>query len=139
MESSVEAELLLLEEDVTDSRVLSPARLMVVDETVPLVWGSVWAIGGEASPCPRVVDGCSRGTLSVSVCITETACQDTAGGEPEACSVLTKAFHFLLLASVATPTAAVASGSVDPPRASKGLVLISVSGCVCSVPDEKEI
>lgn len=125
MESSVEAELLLLE-DVTDSRVLSPARLMVVDEKVPLAWRSVWAIGGEASPCPRVVDGWSRGTLSVSVCIKETASQDTAGGECEACSVLAKASQFLLLASVVTPAAAVASGSVDAPRASRGLVLISV-------------
>lgn len=126
MESSVKAELLLLEEDVTDSRVLSPARLMVVDEKVPLVWRSVWAIGGEASPCPRVVDGWSRGTWSVSVCIKETASQDTAGEESEACSVLTKAFQFLLVASVVTPTAEVASGSVDASRASRGLVLISV-------------
>lgn len=118
----MEAELLLPEEDVTDSKVLSPARLMVVDEKVPLVW----AIGGEASPCPKVVDGWSRGTLSVSVCIKETASQDTAGGESEGRSVLTKASQ--LLASVVTPTAAVAvaSASVDAPRASRGRVLISV-------------
>lgn len=123
MESSVEAELLLPEEDVTDSKVLSPARLMVVDEKVPLAW----AIGGEASPCPRVVDGWSRGTLSVSVCIKETASQDTAGGESEGRSVLTKAPQLLLLASVVTVTAAVAaSASVDAPRASRGRVLISV-------------
>lgn len=123
MESSVKAELLLLEEDVADSRVLSPARLMAVDEKVPLVWKSVWAIGGEASSCLRVVDGRSRGRLSASVCIKETASQDKAGGDSEACSVLSKAFQFLLLASVVTPTAAVASGSVD---ASRALVPISV-------------
>lgn len=125
MESSVKAaELLLPEEEVTDSRVLSPARLMVVDEKVPLVR----AIGGEASLCLRVVDGWSWGRLSVSVCIHETASQYTAGGESEACSVLKKPFQFLLLASVATPTgsnAAVVRGSVDTPRASRDPVLIS--------------
>lgn len=113
--SSVKAgELLLLEEEVTDSRVLSPARLMVVDEKVLLLWMSVWTTEEEDSPRRP------WGSLSVSVCIQETASQDTAGGESDA------SFQFLLLVSAITLAAAEVSGSVDSLRASRDLVLISV-------------
>lgn len=116
MVSSVKAgELLFPEGDVTDSRVLSPARLTVVDEKVLLVWTSAWAVEEEASPCLRVVDGRSRGGLSVSVCVR---------AESEPSSVLTESW-FLLSASVVPPAAGV-RGSVDRPRVSRDLVLISV-------------
>lgn len=119
--SSVKAgELLLLEEEVTDSRVLSPARLMVVDEKVLLLWMSVWTTEEEDSPCVRVADGGSWGSLSVSVCIREVGSEDTAGGESDA------SFQFLLLVSVVTLTAAEVIGSVDSLRASRDLVLTSV-------------
>lgn len=110
----------MLEEDVTDSRVLSPARLMVVDEMVLLLWTPVWTTEEEESPCARVADGGFWGSVSVSVCIQETASQDTAGGESDA------SFQFLLLVSVMTLTAVAVSGSVDSPRASRDLVLLSV-------------
>lgn len=117
--SSVKAgELLLLEEDVTDSRVLSPARLMVVDEKVLLPWMSVWTTGDP--PSVRVADGGSWRGLSVSVCIQERASLDTAGGESDA------SFQLLLLVSVMVLAAAEVSSSGDSPRASRDLVLSSV-------------
>lgn len=119
--SSVKAgELLLLEDRVTDSRVLSPARLRVVDEKVLLLWMSVWTTKEEDSPCARVADGGFWGSLSVSVCLQDTASQDTAGGESDA------SFQFLLLVSVMTLTAAAVNSSVDSLRASRDLVLLSV-------------
>lgn len=119
--SSVKAgELLLLEEEVTDSRVLSPARLMVVDEEVLLLWMSVRATEEEACPCVKVAGGESWASLSVSVCIQETASQEKTGGESDA------SFQFLLLVSVMTLLAAEVSGSVDSLRASRDLVLISM-------------
>lgn len=124
--SSVKAgKLLLLEEEVTDSSVLSPARLMVVDEKVLLLWMSVpvWTTEEKESPCVRVEDRGSWGSLSISVCIPETTSQDTAGGESDA------SFQFLLLVPVMALTAAEVSGSVDSLRASTDPALTSVWGC----------
>lgn len=89
MESSVKAEeVLLLEEEVTDSRVLSPARLTVVKAKVPFVSAAVLDTGDEASPCLGVVSELSWGGVAFSVDIQELASQDTAGEESDVCSVL---------------------------------------------------
>ncbi|TNN52805.1 hypothetical protein EYF80_036979 [Liparis tanakae] len=56
--SDVEAEeVLLLEEEVTDSRVLSPGRLMLVELSVLSVWTAAWDVRAEASPSWRGVCG----------------------------------------------------------------------------------
>lgn len=123
MVSSVKAgELLLLDEDVTDSRVLSPARLTVVDGKLLLPWMSVWTAEDGDPPSVRVADGGSWRGRSVSVCcvIQDTASLDTAGGESD------PSFQFSLLVSVMILAAAEVSCSVDSLRASTDLGLISV-------------
>lgn len=139
MASSVKTEeVLLLEEEVTESRVLSPARLMVVDVKVLLVWMAVWDTNCDVSSCRRVVTGLSWGSLSCSVCIQELASKDTAAvAGSDACSVLAKSFQFLLMASVIATKGVEVSVSVDRPIAAGDLLLVSVKGCVCSVPEEK--
>ncbi len=52
-------EVLLLEEEVTESSVLSPARLMVVEVYELSVWTAVWDTEDEASPSRSVVSGLS--------------------------------------------------------------------------------
>lgn len=121
MVSSVKAgELLLLDEDVTDSRVRSPARLTVVDGKLLLPWMSVWTSEDRDPPSVKVADGGSWRGRSVSVCIQETASLDTAGGESD------PSFQFSLLVSVMIPAAEEVSCSGDSLRASTDLGLISV-------------
>lgn len=85
-------------EEVTESRVRSPARLMVVKVKVPLVSVGVWdeetededeeEEDEEVSSSGWVVSGLSCGSVAFSLDIQELASQETAGGESDVCPVL---------------------------------------------------
>lgn len=99
MESSVKAEVLLSAEEVTESRVRSPARLMVVKVKVPLLSVDAWDEENEENEDEDeedeevfssgwVVSGLFCGGVTFSLDIQELASQETAGEESEVCPVL---------------------------------------------------
>lgn len=86
-------------EEVTESRVRSPARLTVVKVKVPLVSVEAWDEENEdeedkdeedeeASSSGWVVSGLSCGCVTFSLDIQELASQETAGEESDVCPVL---------------------------------------------------
>lgn len=90
LESSVKAEEVLLSaEEVTESRVRSPARLMVVKVKVPLVSADVWEEEDEEVSSPRrVVSGLSWGGVTFWLDIQELASQETGEEESDVWPVL---------------------------------------------------
>lgn len=86
LESSVKAEdVLLSAEEVTESRVRSPARPTVVKVKVPLV--SVDE-DDDVSSAGWVVSGLSWGGVTFWLDIQELASQETAEAESDVCPVL---------------------------------------------------
>ena len=143
LESSVPAdEVLLLEDEVTESRVLSPARLMVV-VYVLLVRTAVCDTEAVASPCRRVVSGLSSGRVLSSVNSQGLASRDTAWEMPGIWFVLVISSQslllllLLLLASLVLMRVEV-SGSADRFVDSGDPLLVSVKVFVCSVSVDKE-
>lgn len=88
--------MLLSAEEVTESRVRSPARLMVVKVKVPLLSVDAWDEENEDEDeedeevfsSGWVVSGLFCGGVTFLLDIQELASQETAGEESEVCPVL---------------------------------------------------